>query len=77
MPSQNVDVKELPTRFSELIALAETGTEVIVTDDQVPRAKLVPLHVGPLQVLGLHPGAIRVSEDFDAPLPESFWTGEA
>ncbi|MEO0647012.1 MAG: DUF2281 domain-containing protein [Cyanobacteria bacterium J06650_10] len=25
---------------------------------------------------GLHPGAFVISEDFDAPLPDSFWLGE-
>ena len=28
------------------------------------------------RVLGLHPGAIKTTKDFDAPLPESFWLGE-
>ena len=28
------------------------------------------------RILGLHPGAIKTNEDFDAPLPESFWLGE-
>ena len=28
------------------------------------------------RMLGLHSGAITTSEDFDAPLPESFWFGE-
>lgn len=25
---------------------------------------------------GLHPGAFIISDDFDAPLPDSFWLGE-
>jgi hypothetical protein len=25
---------------------------------------------------GLHPGAFVISDDFDAPLPDSFWLGE-
>ncbi len=28
------------------------------------------------RVLGLHPGAIWTSEDFDDPLPDEFWLGE-
>lgn len=27
------------------------------------------------RVLGLHAGAIWMSDDFDAPLPDSFWLG--
>lgn len=28
------------------------------------------------RILGLHPGAIWTSEDFDDPLPDEFWLGE-
>ena len=28
------------------------------------------------RILGLHRGAMEASEDFDAPLPDSFWLGE-
>jgi hypothetical protein len=28
-----------------------------------------------LRVPGLHAGHTRIADDFDAPLPESFWTG--
>ncbi|MGO8671952.1 MAG: hypothetical protein ACLQVD_11375 [Capsulimonadaceae bacterium] len=27
-------------------------------------------------ILGMHAGAWRISDDFDAPLPDSFWLGE-
>jgi hypothetical protein len=29
------------------------------------------------RIPGLHPGAFVVSDDFDDPLPDSFWLGEA
>ena len=29
------------------------------------------------RVLGLHPGAMEASDDFDAPLSDNFWLGEA
>jgi predicted DNA-binding antitoxin AbrB/MazE fold protein len=28
------------------------------------------------RILGLHPGAMQMSDDFDEPLPDSFWLGE-
>ncbi len=28
------------------------------------------------RILGMHPGAIWTSEDFDDPLPDEFWLGE-
>ena len=30
-----------------------------------------------IRVVGLHPGAISMSDDFDEPLPDEFWLGEA
>jgi ribosomal protein L7/L12 len=27
-------------------------------------------------ILGLHPGAITITDDFNDPLPDSFWLGE-
>ena len=71
-----VEVHELPVRFADLLALATAGTEVIVTDGGIPRARLLPLEAGAGRVPGLHPGAIEPADDFDAPLPEEFWTGQ-
>jgi predicted DNA-binding antitoxin AbrB/MazE fold protein len=28
------------------------------------------------RVMGLHPGSIWMSDDFDDPLPDAFWVGE-
>jgi hypothetical protein len=30
----------------------------------------------PPRILGLHPGAIWTSDDFDDPLPDEFWLGK-
>jgi hypothetical protein len=39
---------------------------------------LTPLNIAAMQrVAGLHNGSIWISPDFDAPLPDNFWTGEA
>jgi len=70
-----IDVQELPTRFSEVLSLAAAGSEVIVTANQVPVARLVPLTSGQARIPGLHAGAMSTSDDFDAPLAEDFWTG--
>jgi antitoxin (DNA-binding transcriptional repressor) of toxin-antitoxin stability system len=76
MPTTTIDVHELPNRFAEMIALATGDTEVIVTEGDTLRAKLVPLPPPvKTRVAGLHAGMIQVSDDFDAPLPEEFWTG--
>jgi antitoxin (DNA-binding transcriptional repressor) of toxin-antitoxin stability system len=75
MPTITVEVGELPGRFADILSLAAGGTEIIVTQGNVPQARLVPLPLGRARTPGLHPGAIQTSEDFDAPLPEDYWTG--
>ena len=76
MPTTKIDVRELPTCFTEMVSLAMAGTEVIVTEGDILRARLVPLSSGQSRVAGLHLGGIKTAEDFDAPLPEEFWVGK-
>jgi len=73
MAATAIDVQELTARFEEMILLATQGTEIIVMEKNIPRARLVPLAVGQARKAGLHPNAIETTEDFDAPLPEAFW----
>jgi antitoxin (DNA-binding transcriptional repressor) of toxin-antitoxin stability system len=75
MSTTTIDIQELPSRFGEIVSLAATGTEIIVTEGNVPRAKLVPLPSGQPRVPNLHPGAFQIADDFDAPLPDDFWLG--
>ncbi len=70
-----VDVRELPARWEEVLALASSGNEVLLTEGGTPRARLVPWPEPTARVAGLHAGAIEPAPDFDAPLPEDFWTG--
>jgi antitoxin (DNA-binding transcriptional repressor) of toxin-antitoxin stability system len=69
-----IDVRELPARLDEVVSLAAAGTDVIVTEQDIPRARLVPVTPGQARVAGLHPGAIQTFDDFDAPLPDEFWS---
>ncbi len=74
MLTRTIDVgKELPDLLV-LLSLVAQGTEVVLTEGDIPIARLVP--VGK-RVAGLHAGAISTSEDFDEPLPDDFWTGRA
>jgi antitoxin (DNA-binding transcriptional repressor) of toxin-antitoxin stability system len=76
MQTKTVDVHEAQTHLVELLSLVSAGTEIILTAGNTPLARIVPM-AGALtpRIAGLHPGAIRTSEDFDEPLPEDFWTG--
>jgi antitoxin (DNA-binding transcriptional repressor) of toxin-antitoxin stability system len=67
-----IDIRELPARLEEALALASAGVEVILLDGSTPRARLVPLAQTPQRAAGLHPGALQAASDFDAPLPDDF-----
>ncbi len=76
MQTKTVDVHEAQTHLVELLSLVTAGTEIILTEDSTPLARIVPMAGATTpRVAGLHPGAIWTSEDFDEPLPEEFWTG--
>jgi prevent-host-death family protein len=73
---KTVDIQE--ARLPELLSLALAGNEVIITENNRPVARLIPLRsLDHPRVAGLNRGAAWVSEDFDEPLPEEFWTGTA
>lgn len=75
MQTTTVDVHEAQTRLVELLSLVTAGTEVIVTAGNTPLARIVPMGEATPRVAGLHSGTIWTSEDFDEPLPDTFWTG--
>jgi antitoxin (DNA-binding transcriptional repressor) of toxin-antitoxin stability system len=78
MLTETVDIREAQERLPELVSLAEAGMEVILARDEIPLVRLVPVSPPSAgHVPGLHVGAISASSDFDAPLPDDFWTGVA
>jgi prevent-host-death family protein len=65
-----VGVHEAKTHLSRLLRQVMTGDEVVITRGGVPVARLVPVHMRGRRVLGIDEGAIELSDDFDAPLPD-------
>lgn len=82
--SVTVDVTDLPARLDELVALAAAGTPVVIRAGGQDRATLGPPPAAPAPpagggrewVMGKYAGRIWIADDFDAPLPDSFWLGE-
>jgi antitoxin (DNA-binding transcriptional repressor) of toxin-antitoxin stability system len=63
--------------LKELIRLVQEGVEVILTENGVPLAHILPMNEEKkTRIMGLHAGAWEVSDDFDDPLPDEFWLGE-
>ena len=77
--STTLTVAEAQTKLARLLELARAGHEVIIEDPLKGKARLVPVSEPQPQgarVFGLHEGEMWMSDDFNAPLPDSFWLGE-
>ena len=78
METKTVELSEAQGQLADLVAQAAAGTEIVLTEGNTPRARLVAVPArSAWRVPGLHPGSIEASDDFDAPLADEFWTGTA
>lgn len=78
MTVTTIDVQDAQTQLLQLLALVLKGGDVVVAKDNVPVARLVPVESPKkARTPGLQNGAIRMSDDFNDPLPDGFWTGGA
>jgi antitoxin (DNA-binding transcriptional repressor) of toxin-antitoxin stability system len=74
MSTKVVTVQEAEGHLLELIALVEQGEEFVITHDDRPKAKLVPIVEPPQKrAFGQYRGQVWMSPDFDDPLPDDFW----
>jgi prevent-host-death family protein len=73
--TRTIDVQEAQSQLHKLLPLVASGTEIIITEGSTPVARLVPIEApAATRKAGLHAGVAWMSADFDAPLPEAFWT---
>jgi len=78
MLAKTVDVREAQVHLQDLLSQVLAGKEIVLTEGNSPVARLVPVDsITTPRMPGLHSGAIWTSPDFDEPLPEEFWTGNA
>ena len=64
--------------LEDLLAMAKNESGLTLTKAGQPVAQVIPLPEKPKQrVAPLHPGAIEMSDDFNAPLPDDFWLGKS
>lgn len=66
-----VNLYAAKTNLSALVDAAAAGEEVVIAKAGKPMARLVAIAVEPARErpFGLYRGRVRVSADFDAPLP--------
>jgi len=78
METKMIDIKKEHTPLKKLIEFVSSGMEVLLTEGKIPIARLIPVaHGVGARVPGLHTGKIWTSNDFDAPIADSFWLGES
>ena len=73
-----IDITQGEQNLTALLDLAKAGNEVVITEGDVPIARLVGLPFQATQQTrraGMHQGDVTVSDDFDKPLPDEFWSG--
>ena len=74
MPSK-VNIHEAKTQFSELLKRVGNGEEIIISKAGKPIARLVPMsEITEKRLPGSAKGEVFITENFDAPLPESIMT---
>ena len=73
---ETVNLYEAKTQLSKLVDRAAVGEEIVIAKAGRPLARLVPMSRRTEQrPLGLLRGRVRVSPDFDDPLPNDLLRG--
>lgn len=74
--TKTIPIQEAQKLFGELLSQALAGDEIFIVDGEQTLAKLVSVPPpSKKRVFGLHRGAMKITDDFNAPLPDEFWTG--
>ena len=69
--SSTITLEEAQAHLAELISKLAPGEEVVITENQQPVARLLPVKTKVLRKLGTMRGTIKyIAPDFDAPLDD-------
>lgn len=73
---KTVNIHAAKTHLSALVDEAAAGEEIIIAKAGKPMVRLVPIEESDFRrTFGMLKGKIRVSDDFDAPLPPEILKG--
>lgn len=67
---QIVNIHDAKTHFSKLVESVMHGEEIIIAKAGKPAIKLVPISA-PTRRFGVLKGKIKITKDFNAPLPDN------
>jgi prevent-host-death family protein len=75
--TKSVSLSDAASQLAELVQLAQEGTDIVLTKDGRPVARLTPADSSDQpRIPGLDAGKAWISDDFDAELPDEFWLGQ-
>ena len=78
MSTQTISIRDAKARLNELVKRALQGDDIVIAEADTPLVRLVPVAGRDRpRVAGLNRGQVWVSEDFDEPLPDDFWSGSS
>ena len=78
MAVHSINEREAKKQLDQLLEWVDQGEEVIIQREDKPSVRLVSeLKKTKKRTFGQHQGKAWISEDFNDPLPESFWLGES
>ena len=75
--TKTADLSEIEHNLTGILSLLSAGAEIIVTANNKPLARLVPIQQSASRIAGLHEGAMEMRDDFTDPLPDEFWMGNS
>lgn len=76
--TKTIDIQRSQMSLIDVASLVRKGAEIVFTDASIPFARMTPVSFpSSVRTPGLHAGAIHTSDDFDEPLPDEFWIGQA
>lgn len=71
MNTQTVNIKEAEAHLARLLEQVASGTEVIIAKEGKPMARVSRIEERKSKIrFGVLKGKVKISDDFDAPLPE-------
>lgn len=73
MATKTIDIGKTPVLLADLLTLTARGNEIIIAKNDQQLARLIPATSRHPRIGNLNRGSISVTEDFDEPLPDSFW----
>lgn len=76
MTTKIIEVNKNQTNVQELLSLLQEDTEIVITENNIPLARLTSIRSSDSRIPDLYPNSITITDDFDEPLADEFWLGE-